>query len=55
MKSINRCADCRQIVPDNEVCKCQQARAYVENLKPETTSEARSYFRAFWKGVEEKE
>lgn len=26
----------------------EQAKAYVERLKPETTSEAKSYFRAFW-------
>lgn len=30
------------------MCLCQQAKQYVNKLKPETTAEARSYFRAFW-------
>ncbi len=46
MKTI--CADCSRRVRNGTMCLCQQARAYVEKLKPETLSEAKSYARAFW-------
>ncbi len=46
--SNNICADCRREVENGKLCLCQQAKAYVEKMKPISTSEAKGYFRDFW-------
>ena len=51
---MTRCADCRRVVPDNKLCLCQQAKAYVEKMKPISTSEARGYALDFWDKQKEK-